>query len=342
MISKMEFQCKLAHQDDVKRISDFNSIKELYERISQTFQVEVEQILYCTLNTHDFRDMNSLLGNYLSLGDMIVVHMCGKSKELTLTKTQQYLGLTITDNAHGRAFIKKINQEQETVAKLVRPGDHIAAVNLESTIGMRHYEVAKMLREVPQNTSFKLVLIEPLHLEDFRSNPSTLNRTSNKSSYHENNSDLNSDQPSISLLNISSDSTSASRFDVPNLNDYSNEDLAKSSLPISQLLSKSTSNQLITSKSSHGNQLTNDHRDHQNEEPHSYRRVIERINLILESFLGINDNILAIKIYRLARENQESFDQFAKALEDSELAIFNFNREIANNLWQSAARISVE
>lgn len=313
----MEFECKLAHQDEIKKISGFNSIKELYDKISKAFLISIDKILFCTLNNHNFRDMNSLLGNYLSLGDLIVVHLCGSEKDLVLKKTQQYLGLTITDNGLGRAFVKKVCSEQDQLEKLVKPGDHIAAVNSESTIGMRHYEVAKALREVPQNINFKLSLIEPLHSDKYlmanKKHPSSL-------------IDLNHDRPSISLLNLEEGTFNdyGAKQTSP---DNSYEDLIHTSLPINRLLSKGH------------------HRDDQSlagdEFHNSYRQTIEKINSILESFLGINDNILAIKIYRMARENNDSQERFLKAINGSELAIFNFNEDIKASLWKCAAEASV-
>lgn len=44
MMSKMEFQCKLAHEDGIKKVSCFNSIKELYERVSQVFSVPISEV----------------------------------------------------------------------------------------------------------------------------------------------------------------------------------------------------------------------------------------------------------------------------------------------------------
>lgn len=44
MISKMEFDCKIAYRDEIKRLSGFNSIKELYEKISQSFSVSTSEV----------------------------------------------------------------------------------------------------------------------------------------------------------------------------------------------------------------------------------------------------------------------------------------------------------
>lgn len=52
--------------------------------------------------------MDSILGNYLSSSDLIIAHLCGERRELELVKDKEFLGLTITDNGDGRAFVKKI------------------------------------------------------------------------------------------------------------------------------------------------------------------------------------------------------------------------------------------
>jgi hypothetical protein len=64
-----------------------------------------EQILFCTLNSHKV-DMQKLLGGQIGLEDFIFAHVRGETKEVEVTKTEDALGLTITDNGAGYAFIK--------------------------------------------------------------------------------------------------------------------------------------------------------------------------------------------------------------------------------------------
>uniref|UniRef100_A0A8D2J6A7 GIPC1-3 GH1 domain-containing protein n=1 Tax=Varanus komodoensis TaxID=61221 RepID=A0A8D2J6A7_VARKO len=61
--------------------------------------------LFCTLNTHKV-DMQKLLGGQIGLEDFIFAHIRGETKEVEVTKTEDALGLTITDNGAGYAFIK--------------------------------------------------------------------------------------------------------------------------------------------------------------------------------------------------------------------------------------------
>lgn len=67
------------------------------------------QILFCTLNTHKV-DMKKLLGGQIGLEDFIFAHRKGRPKEIEIVKTEEALGLTITDNGAGYAFIKRIKE----------------------------------------------------------------------------------------------------------------------------------------------------------------------------------------------------------------------------------------
>ncbi|XP_051930597.1 PDZ domain-containing protein GIPC3 isoform X3 [Hippocampus zosterae] len=118
-------------------------------------------ILFCTLNSYKV-DMQKLLGGQIGLEDFIFAHVRGETKEVEVTKTEDALGLTITDNGAGYAFIKRI-KEGSTIDRLktVCVGDHIEAINDQSIVGCRHYEVAKMLKEQPRGIPFTLRLVGP-------------------------------------------------------------------------------------------------------------------------------------------------------------------------------------
>ena len=49
-----------------------------------------------------------------------------------------------------------------TSALVSQVGDHIEKIDGESLVGCRHYEVAKMLKEIPRGTTFILRIVEPL------------------------------------------------------------------------------------------------------------------------------------------------------------------------------------
>lgn len=70
-----------------------------------TMSISSPQILFCTLNSHKV-DMQKLLGGQIGLEDFIFAHVRGETKEVEVTKTEDALGLTITDNGAGYAFIK--------------------------------------------------------------------------------------------------------------------------------------------------------------------------------------------------------------------------------------------
>lgn len=55
--------------------------------------------------------MNKLLGGQIGVDDFIFVHKKGQTKEVEVTKSEEYLGLTITDNGNGYSFIKKIKED---------------------------------------------------------------------------------------------------------------------------------------------------------------------------------------------------------------------------------------
>uniref|UniRef100_A0A3Q2HV60 Fizzy-related protein homolog n=1 Tax=Equus caballus TaxID=9796 RepID=A0A3Q2HV60_HORSE len=119
------------------------------------------KILFCTLNSHKV-DMQKLLGGQIGLEDFIFAHVRGETKEVEVTKTEDALGLTITDNGAGYAFIKRI-KEGSIINRIeaVCVGDSIEAINDHSIVGCRHYEVAKMLRELPKAQPFTLRLVQP-------------------------------------------------------------------------------------------------------------------------------------------------------------------------------------
>ncbi|XP_068089944.1 PDZ domain-containing protein GIPC3 [Hyperolius riggenbachi] len=158
---RLVFHTQLAHGSSTGRIEGFTNVKELYAKIAEVFNISPTEILFCTLNTHKV-DMQKLLGGQIGLEDFIYAHVRGETKEVEITKTEDALGLTITDNGAGYAFIKRIKEGSITDRlKIVNVGDNIEAINDQTIVGCRHYEVAKMLRELPKNETFTLRLVQP-------------------------------------------------------------------------------------------------------------------------------------------------------------------------------------
>ena len=107
--------------------------------------------------------MSKLLGGQIGLEDFIFAHVKGQAKEIEIVKSEPALGLTITDNGAGCSFIKRINEGSivDRLKTLVKVGDHIEKINDKSVVGTRHFEVAKMLKDIPVGTTFKMRLVEP-------------------------------------------------------------------------------------------------------------------------------------------------------------------------------------
>ncbi|TRY60360.1 hypothetical protein DNTS_025774 [Danionella cerebrum] len=133
---KLVFHTQLAHGSPTGRIHGFTNVRELYGKIAEVFNISPSEILFCTLNSHKV-DMQKLLGGQIGLEDFIFAHARGETKERI--------------------------KEGSTIdrIKTVCVGDHIEAINDQSIVGCRHYEVAKMLKEQPRGTPFTLRLVEP-------------------------------------------------------------------------------------------------------------------------------------------------------------------------------------
>ncbi|EEB10531.1 PDZ domain-containing protein GIPC1, putative [Pediculus humanus corporis] len=177
------FYCQQAQGSPTGIISGFNNVKELYQKISECYDFEPNEILFCTLNTHKI-NMNKLLGAQIALTDFIFIHRKGRAKEVELIKKEESLGLTITDNGNGLAFIKRIKPgsviEQIPV---IQVGDHIEKINDESLIGKRHFEVAKRLKDIPQGSTFTLRLVSPLQAGFYNIGPREDKGRGRKSNY---------------------------------------------------------------------------------------------------------------------------------------------------------------
>ncbi|XP_030158103.1 PDZ domain-containing protein GIPC1 [Lynx canadensis] len=103
-----------------------------------------------------------LLGGQIGLEDFIFAHIKGQRKEVEVFKSEEALGLTITDNGAGYAFIKRIKEGSVIDhIQLISVGDMIEAINGQSLLGCRHYEVARLLMELPRGRTFTLKLTEP-------------------------------------------------------------------------------------------------------------------------------------------------------------------------------------
>ena len=106
--------------------------------------------------------MSRLLGGQIGLEDFIFAHVKGKTKDFSVRKTEPALGLTITDNGAGYPFVKRIREESVMGKESeVCVGDLIESINGRRMVGCRHFDVAKMLKELPLYSEFSLKLVEP-------------------------------------------------------------------------------------------------------------------------------------------------------------------------------------
>jgi len=157
----MVFHAQLAHGSQTKQVRDFTNVKQLYESIAKAFNINTQEILYCTLNTHKI-DMNRLLGGQIGLDDFLFAHIKGQTKTVKVLKDGPALGLTISDNGAGYAFIKKIREDSIMArCKNISVGDAILAIDGQDLTNCRHFEVARMLKEIAIGKEFTLLNVEP-------------------------------------------------------------------------------------------------------------------------------------------------------------------------------------
>ncbi|XP_066196444.1 PDZ domain-containing protein GIPC1 [Sylvia atricapilla] len=158
---RLVFHTQLAHGSPTGRVEGFGNVRELYGKIGEAFGIPPGEVLFCTLNTPQV-DMEKLLGGQIGLEDFIFAHTRGRTKLVQVLKSEEALGLTITDNGAGYAFIKRI-REGSVMARTpqVGVGDVLEALDGRSLVGARHFEVARLLQELPRGQHFQLSLTEP-------------------------------------------------------------------------------------------------------------------------------------------------------------------------------------
>ncbi|XP_033223662.1 PDZ domain-containing protein GIPC3 isoform X2 [Belonocnema kinseyi] len=264
------FHCQLAHGSPTGLISGFSNVRELYQKISECYDLPPEEILFCTLNTYKV-EMTELLGGQIGLDDFIFAHKKGQPKEIELVKTDDALGLTITDNGAGYAFIKRIKEGSIIdKIKVIQVGDHIEKINATNLIGKRHFEVAKMLKEIPKGAMFTLRLVEPQKNGFGNIGPRGDPKKGKKQVYGSGKETL--------------------RF-------------------------KADGSAQIEKK-----------------EDNAVTLGVDKINSILESFMGINDSELATQIWELSEGKRNSME-FAEAIDNSDLEAFGFTDDFVIELW---------
>lgn len=264
---KLVFHCQQAHGSPTGIISGFTNVKELYQKIAECYEFDASQILFCTLNTHKV-DMTRLLGGQIGLEDFIFAHIKGQPKIVDIDKTEDALGLTITDNGAGYAFIKRI-KEGSIMDRIegISVGDHIEKINDKSMVGCRHFEVAKMLKEIPKGSTFSLRLVEPMKSGFNAIGPSGGGKKSGS---------LGTGKETLRLR-----SKGPATVEVPD--------------DVVQI-------------------------------------ACQKINALMESFMGIHDDELAQTIWELGQSKENPVD-FTQAVQESDLADFGFTHDFIFDLW---------
>ncbi|XP_037070619.1 PDZ domain-containing protein GIPC3-like [Pollicipes pollicipes] len=267
---ELVFHCQLAHGSPTGIITGFSNVKELYERIAECYDMSSSEILFCTLNTHKV-DMDHLLGAQIGLDDFIFVHRKGQAKEIEIEKTEEALGLTITDNGAGCAFIKRI-QEGSVADQIgyVKVGDQVERIDGTSLVDCRHYQVAKMLKDIPVGTTFLLRVVEPMSTGFANIGPRSGPKTGKATGYG------------------SGKATLRLRANGPARIEQAPTNVVQSG--------------------------------------------VNKINSLLEGFLGINDTELAGQIWELS-SGQANTVEFAAALDCSDLEAFGFTEDFVIELW---------
>lgn len=158
---KWNFYCQLAHGSPTGIISGFTNVREMYDKIAECYDISWRDIIFTTLNTHKV-DMDKLLGGQLALDDMIFAHVKGAKKEVEIEKSEASLGLTVTDNGCGLAFVKRVREGSLLDRlKLIEVGDHIEKIDGINFVDRRHYEVADYLKQIPVGTTFVVRIVSP-------------------------------------------------------------------------------------------------------------------------------------------------------------------------------------
>ncbi|XP_078387485.1 PDZ domain-containing protein GIPC1-like [Cetorhinus maximus] len=266
---RLVFHTQLAHGSATGRVEGFTNVRELYTKLGEAFGIEPAEIIFCTLNTHKV-DMDKLLGGQIGLEDFIYAHIKGQKKEVEIYKSEDALGLTITDNGAGYAFIKRI-KEGSLIDRMqvIKVGDLIESINGQSVIGYRHFEVAKLLKGLVKGQLFTLRLVEPLKAFDM-----------------------------IGQRSRGGKSATGGQLGT-----------GKGTL---RLRAKGTATV--------------------EEEPSAFEeKAIEKVDDLLESYMGIRDTELAATMVDLGK-NKKNPDEFAQAL-DEELGDFAFPDEFVFDVW---------
>ncbi|CAN8004567.1 unnamed protein product [Ixodes hexagonus] len=278
---KLVFHCQQAQGSPTGIISGFSNIKELYLKIAECYDFPATDIiLFCTLNTHKV-DMARLLGGQIGLDDFIFVHRRGQPKEVEVLKGEDSLGLTITDNGAGLAFIKRIKE-----GSLM---DRIGFVQVRETEGRRF---SKEQQEVSCTKWFDVATLKQACTDEGTPALSVEGTpTLRQGGKH------GSRKWQIAGTDIGRPERKKSG---------ERKQTKGSASEISLILILQPDNVI--------------------------QAAVDKINALLESYMGINDSELATQIWELGCERPNPHE-FVTAVADSDLDAFGFTEDFLFDIW---------
>lgn len=146
----LSYTCQLAHGSLPIKVTNFSSVGELYAQMANAFGINCDDIIFCTINTYKV-DMNRLFTSCIDPGDMLYAHIRGHPVEVELTKAEKTVGITVADNGMCHAFIKRIKEGSIAGAArhVISTGQQIVSIQGQSVLGLRHYEVTKVINKIP-------------------------------------------------------------------------------------------------------------------------------------------------------------------------------------------------
>ncbi|VDL85016.1 unnamed protein product [Nippostrongylus brasiliensis] len=263
----LKFCCQLAHGSPTAIISNFTSVDQLFQSIADCFNISPDDIIFCTINTFK-PDMDKLFAGALEYSDMLFAHVKGQAVEVEMTKSEELFGLTVSDNGRCRSFIKRM--KENSVAARARPalaiGQLIEKIDGVNVTGMRHYEVVRILRNMPLGKTFTLRVVSP-----------------KQSGFQQ----------------IAPRSLMTHRMSI---NDG-----------MRTLRFKANGNAVIEQKAVD-------------------KVMIGRLNDILDSYLGVQDDQLAQSLWDLAL-TCKTLPEMNQAVRESELKVFDFPEELVFDMW---------
>lgn len=217
----------------------------------------------------------------------------GQPKEIELVKTEDALGLTITDNGAGYSFIKRIKEGSVIdQVKVIQVGDHIERINTENLVGKRHFEVARLLKDIPKGATFTIRLIEPQKNGFGNIGPRSDPRKGKKPAYGS----------GKETLRFKADGNA--QIQAVRLFFFTYNFMLMELIDVLYFIK-------VDDAATIG---------------------IDKINGILENFMGINDNELASQIWDSAVGKSNSMD-FAEAIDKSDLEAFAFPDDFVIEVW---------